>query len=174
MYICQIRSCLGVKHSQARQISSGPLNLTFLLSPDILISNTQHFVRGQLLAEKQRKMGGGGVHWTPSFPYAAPLPTWRGQRGAKRDLEQGEGSPQKEAEPNVCVHKCVRILLLSKANSKAYNPVRGKEGVVSRVDVQPPAQQQAGLQVIEAPHPPTPKSPHHSHLLSLPLMGAWG
>lgn len=32
-----------------------PLNLTFLLSPDILISNTYHSVRGQLLAERQRE-----------------------------------------------------------------------------------------------------------------------
>lgn len=61
VYVCTDRKLSGSTSESRYETEpdtadlSKPLNLTFLLSPDILISNTYHFVRGQLLAERQRK-----------------------------------------------------------------------------------------------------------------------
>lgn len=70
-----------------------PLNFTFLLSPDILIRNTFHFVRGQLLADKDMKGGLevrvlGEVGSVPSYPCAAFL-----------YLEETEGSLGERVRP---------------------------------------------------------------------------
>lgn len=66
-----------------------PLNLTFLPSLDILISNTYHSVRGQLLAERQgsrerARWGGGrvrGVGALRSVTVLWPLSLPGGDRG---------------------------------------------------------------------------------------------
>lgn len=88
-----------------------PLNVTFLLSPDILICNTFHFVRGQPLADKDMKggsehkdcRGGGFCPFLPLCCFSLPGED-RGDFGRK-----SETSDRRKGKLSVCMCVCLCV-----------------------------------------------------------------
>lgn len=134
-----------------------PLIPPVLPSPDILISNTYHSVRGQLLAGRQRERQSGG--WRggelcPLMPLCPITPTGGDvgelqKRVRRPNRKRNECSLELKPLLLVCVFESVHVeetvsthvccvlegggvsLLLCKGNSQTYNLVRAKGGCLA-------------------------------------------